>query len=165
MKTLSRERDAAVTQLGVAFFTTEQLKTEKQSLSDQNSRLQAEIAKLTVGQEARDKKWQRLEENLREKIVRRDKMIHSLQEATHTAMNTSFVKQYSDSQQPISIEQPQDPKREVRRTSAPHARVFPDQIETIEVLADDGSEDITYLSVNDVSIALLIFESTVTNML
>ena len=154
VKTLTKERDAAVTQLGVAFFTTEQLKTEKQSLSDRNIRLQAEIGQLKAEQEAQAKKWQRLEENLREKILRRDKMIQSFQEATQTTKKAIVAEEQSDSQLLASIEQPQLPSQAAKRDSTPHARFFSGQEKPIVVPTNDDTGDITYLSVNDASIIL-----------
>ena len=164
MKTLTQERDAAVTQLGVAFLTTEQLKFEKQSLSDQNLRLQAEIVQLKEGQETQTKRWQKLEENLREKILRREKMIHSLQEATRTTMNTSVVQEQSDSHLLDSIKHPQTSKQGSKPTSTPIAQSLPERKEPIRVQEGDDSGDITYLSVNDVSKVLILLRDPVADI-
>jgi regulator of replication initiation timing len=49
IKNLSRERDAAVSQLGVAYLTTEQLKAENQSLHEENETLRNEVKRLQAG--------------------------------------------------------------------------------------------------------------------
>ncbi|MCJ1471771.1 hypothetical protein MMC13_000411 [Lambiella insularis] len=46
IKNLTKERDSAVSQLGVAYFTTEQLKAENLTLKDENARLDSDLAKL-----------------------------------------------------------------------------------------------------------------------
>ena len=82
IKTLTQERESAVAQLGVAYFTTEQLKSENEQLKEENMRLQAEISQLQAKSEDRTQKMIQIEENLRKKIQRRDETVQSLRELT-----------------------------------------------------------------------------------
>ena len=51
LKNITEERDAAVSQLGVAWFTTEQLKGENESIRAENDDLKAQIAQLIADHE------------------------------------------------------------------------------------------------------------------
>ena len=84
IRNLTQERDAAVSQLGVAFFTTEQLKAENESLRDENLKLEAELAHAKAGHADLSQKFQRREEGLRKKIQRRDATVQNLREITQT---------------------------------------------------------------------------------
>ena len=85
IRTLTQERDSAVTQLGVAYMTTEQLKVdnealraENEALKEENLKLDARIAQLTTGHENKTQEWQKREEGLRRKIHRRDETLQNL---------------------------------------------------------------------------------------
>ena len=85
IRALTQERDSAVTQLGVAYMTTEQLKVdnetlkaENEALKEENLRLDARIAQLTTGHESKTQEWQKREEGLRRKIHRRDETLQNL---------------------------------------------------------------------------------------
>ena len=56
LKNITEERDAAVSQLGVAWFTTEQLKGENQTLRAENDDLKAQIAQLNANHEKETQK-------------------------------------------------------------------------------------------------------------
>ena len=56
LKNITEERDAAVSQLGVAWFTIEQLKGENQSLRAENDDLKAQIAQSTTDHEKETQK-------------------------------------------------------------------------------------------------------------
>ena len=49
LKNLTRERDSAVSQLGVAFFSSQELKTNNDQLKDQNEKLRRQLSKLLDG--------------------------------------------------------------------------------------------------------------------
>ena len=85
IRTLTQERDSAVTQLGVAYMMTEQLKVdnetlraENEALKEENLKLDARIAQLTSGHENKTQEWQKREEGLRRKIHRRDETLQNL---------------------------------------------------------------------------------------
>ena len=52
LKTITQERDSAVSQLGVAYFTIEQLKGDNEVLREENNDLKARIGQLTVKHES-----------------------------------------------------------------------------------------------------------------
>ena len=85
IRTLTQERDSAVTQLGVAYVTTEQLKVdnealraENEALKEENLKLDARIAQLTSGYQSKTQECQKREEGLRRKIHRRDETLQNL---------------------------------------------------------------------------------------
>ena len=82
LKNLTQERESAVAQLGVAYFTTEQLKRENEQLREENMRLQTEMSQLKAKSEDKTQKMTQIEENLRKKIQRRDETVQSLRELT-----------------------------------------------------------------------------------
>ena len=51
LKTITQERDSAVSQLGVAYFTIEQLKGDNEVLREENNDLKTRIGQLTVNHE------------------------------------------------------------------------------------------------------------------
>ena len=52
LKTITQERDSAVSQLGVAYFTIEQLKDDNEVLREENNDLKAQIGQLSVNHES-----------------------------------------------------------------------------------------------------------------
>ena len=82
IKNLTQERDSAVAQLGVAYFTTEQLKGENELLSNENRQLKAEVALLKANHSDKTQKMIKLEESLRRKIQRRDETVQELRGIT-----------------------------------------------------------------------------------
>ena len=102
IRNLTQERDAVVSKLGVAFFTTEQLKAENESLRDENLKLEADLAHMKAGHADLGQKWQKREEGLRKKIQRRDATVQNLREITQTAAVSQ--KQETDPSQVKSID-------------------------------------------------------------
>ena len=51
LKNITQERDSAVSQLGVAYFTIEQLKGDNEVLGEENNDLKARISRLTMNNE------------------------------------------------------------------------------------------------------------------
>ena len=88
IKNLTQERESAVAQLGVAYFTTEQLKDENEQLKKENKRLHTEISQLKVKNEDKTQKMAQVEESLRKKIQRRDETVQSLRDLTRN-MNSN----------------------------------------------------------------------------
>ena len=52
LKNITQERDSAVSQLGVAYFTIEQLKGDNEALREENNDLKTRIGQLTVNHES-----------------------------------------------------------------------------------------------------------------
>ena len=71
LKTITQERDSAVSQLGIAYFTIEQLKAENESLKDENNDLKTRLSQLTNGDEHETHQWLIKEEALRRKLDRK----------------------------------------------------------------------------------------------
>ena len=71
LKTITQERDSAVSQLGIAYFTIEQLKAENETLKDENNDLKTRLSQLTNGDENETHQWPIKEEALRRKLDRK----------------------------------------------------------------------------------------------
>ena len=71
LKTITQERDSAVSQLGIAYFTIEQLKAENETLKDENNELKTRLNQLTTGDENETHQWRIKEEALRRKLDRK----------------------------------------------------------------------------------------------
>ena len=64
IKNLTHERDAAVSQLSIAYLTTEHLKSENEALTEENRFLKAQIAQFTAeGEDERVNETKRADEN------------------------------------------------------------------------------------------------------
>ena len=130
IRTLTQERDSAVTQLGVAYMTTEQLKVDNESLraenealKEENLKLDARIAQLTSGHEVKTQEWQKREEGLRRKIHRRDETLQNLR----------------------AIDENVDISRLVERTGRTPAKVVPEKRsdsgeQRCRILDEDGTK-------------------------
>ncbi|KAI9715463.1 MAG: hypothetical protein M1812_005939 [Candelaria pacifica] len=88
-KNLTQERDAAISQLGVAYCTSEELKEENEQLRQENSRLKTEqqllrdhLQSWSEDREQRNKVWADKEAALREKIERREEAVREIQDMT-----------------------------------------------------------------------------------
>lgn len=80
LKNITQERDSAVSQLGVAYFTIEQLKVENESLKDENDKLKTRLGELSNDHENETRQWTLKEEALRRKLDRRPKAVRSIKE-------------------------------------------------------------------------------------
>ena len=80
LKNITQERDSAVSQLGVAYFTIEQLKVENEGLKDKNSKLKARLGQLNGGREDETQVWMAREEARQEKLDRRTEAVRNVVE-------------------------------------------------------------------------------------
>ncbi len=78
LKNITQERDSAVSQLGVAYFTIEQLKVENEGLKEENDKLKTRLGQLTSDYENETQKWTTKEEALRRKLDRRTDRVRSM---------------------------------------------------------------------------------------
>ena len=92
IRNLARERDSAVSQLGIAYSTQQEIKAENENLrhqivklkheneklKDENLKFEADLAHLMSSEMGQTQKWQKREEALRKKIHRRDELIRKL---------------------------------------------------------------------------------------
>lgn len=72
---MAQERDSAVSQLGIAYFTIEQLKVENEGLKDENAELKTRLGQLSDVHETQTHKWTAREEALRRKVDRRTEAV------------------------------------------------------------------------------------------
>lgn len=78
LKNITQERDSAISQLGVAYFTIEQLKVENESLKGENNELKTRLGQLGSDHENETQKWIAKEEALQRKIGRRTEAVRSM---------------------------------------------------------------------------------------
>lgn len=78
LKNITQERDSAVSQLGVAYFTIEQLKLENEGLKGENTELKTRLSQLSDDHENKTQKWTAREEVLRRKLDRRTEAAQSM---------------------------------------------------------------------------------------
>lgn len=78
LKNITQERDSAVSQLGVAYFTIEQLKVENEGLKGENTELKTRLGQLSDDHEYETQKWTAKEEALRRKLDRRTEAVQSM---------------------------------------------------------------------------------------
>ena len=71
LKNITQERDSAVSQLGIAYFTIEQLKVENEGLKTENDKLKNRLDQLGTDHENETKQWAIKEEALRRKVDRK----------------------------------------------------------------------------------------------
>ena len=77
VKNITQERDSAISQLGVAYFTVEQLKAENEGLKGENNDLKIRLGQLSKDQENETHKWIAKEEALRRKLDNRTEAVTS----------------------------------------------------------------------------------------
>ncbi|KAI9884997.1 MAG: TFIIH/NER complex subunit [Watsoniomyces obsoletus] len=82
IRNLTRERDSAVAQLGVAFYSSEELKQENQALVKENEKLKKQLARLNAENEDEKQRWAKRETALRKKLARSDAAVHEVRELT-----------------------------------------------------------------------------------
>ena len=71
LKNITQERDSAVSQLGIAYFTIEQLKVENEALKDENKNLKTRLGQPTTDDEHETRQWSIKEEALRRNLDRK----------------------------------------------------------------------------------------------
>ncbi len=77
---MTKERDSAVSQLGVAYFTIEQLKSENNILATENRELKGQNHHLTASHENETQEWTTKEEDLRRQIQQTKDSVRNLEE-------------------------------------------------------------------------------------
>ena len=82
IRNLTRERDSAVTQLGVAFCTTEDLKGEISFLRKRNEILEHQLVQGAAEREGETQQRVKQEAILRKKLSRNDEAINEIREMT-----------------------------------------------------------------------------------
>ena len=110
LKNITQERDSAVSQLGVAYFTIEQLKVENEALKDENKKMSIRLGQLTDDHENETQKWTATEQNLRRKLDRRTEEVRNMIEESRVQPpeahdKSGFKDRHSERVQPI-IEPP-----------------------------------------------------------
>lgn len=82
IRNLTRERDAALAQLGVAFCTSEELKQENDRLVKENEALTQELLRARADSQAEKLQWAKKEAALRKKLQKRDEAVNEVREMT-----------------------------------------------------------------------------------
>jgi hypothetical protein len=82
LKTNTVERDQAVKQLAEAWYTSEQLNSENDTLRQENASLRARLEKLNIDLNDNTRQAQQTEESLRKKLNRRDAALADFEELT-----------------------------------------------------------------------------------
>ena len=77
---MTKERDSAVSQLGVAYFTIEQLKSENNILATENRELKIKNNHITASHENETQEWTNKEEDLRRQIQQTKESVRNLEE-------------------------------------------------------------------------------------
>lgn len=78
LKNITQERDSAISQLGVAYFTIEQLKVENEGLKGENDELKTRLAQLSNDHENETQRWTAKEGALRRKLDRKKEAVQSM---------------------------------------------------------------------------------------
>ena len=78
LKNITQERDSAISQLGVAYFTIEQLKVENEDLKSENDELKTRLAKLSNDHENETQRWTAKEGALPRKFDRKTEAVQSV---------------------------------------------------------------------------------------
>ena len=82
LKTITQERDSAISQLGVAYFTIEQLKVEVEGLRGENDELKSRLAQLSNDHKNESQPSAAKDEALRQRLDRRTEAGQSILEET-----------------------------------------------------------------------------------
>lgn len=84
---ITKERDSAVSQLGVVYFTIEQLKSENNALTTENQKLKDRVKQLTTSLENETQDWTTKEEYLRKQIQQTKESVRNLEEMSRGVFN------------------------------------------------------------------------------
>ncbi|KAL9635698.1 MAG: hypothetical protein Q9164_003295 [Protoblastenia rupestris] len=98
IQNVTQERDSAVSQLGVAYVTIEQLKVENESLKEESIQLKDRINQLRNARDNETQQWATLENALQRKIERRTEAVKILREQTGRAVSRSQENKASTTQ-------------------------------------------------------------------
>lgn len=79
---ITRERDDAVAQLGVAFCNSEDLKRDNDHLLRENEALKQRIAQMEEEAQGEKQRWARREVALKKKVQQKDEAVHEVREIT-----------------------------------------------------------------------------------
>ena len=101
IKNITQDRDSAVSQLGVAYYTTEELKRENAALKEENGELKSQITRLTANN---DKKQPRPIANSIEVRKRADRKKDAVQNANETTANIFGGNHFSEQGQKSSYQ-------------------------------------------------------------
>ncbi|KAI9766634.1 MAG: hypothetical protein M1840_006445 [Geoglossum simile] len=82
IKNITQDRDSAISQLGVAFYTSEGLKAENEALRAENETLKSRLAQVEVERENETKNWIRKEASLKKRVERREEAVREVREMT-----------------------------------------------------------------------------------
>ncbi|KAI9931045.1 hypothetical protein MW887_010700 [Aspergillus wentii] len=92
MKRLSRERDMAVSQLGVAYLESQDIKNENQDLKQENAELKAQLTRLaSFSQKNRDETFQSEQTSASEDADAEDSQVHTQRSANLSRTGTRDV--------------------------------------------------------------------------
>ena len=84
---MTKERDSAVSQLGIAYFTIEQLKSDNNTLAIENRELKKQINRLTASHEDETQEWTTKEDDLRRQIQQTKESVRNLEEMSKDMFN------------------------------------------------------------------------------
>lgn len=140
---IAKDRDSAVSQLGAAFFTIEQLKAENQTLRERNSMLNRSVDELIANQDNTTMNMTAREEAL-DRVIERRGRLEAKEEAEK---QQKLEEQLRKPQLDLNAELP-------RKETTLDSRASQSSIEDDA----DSTRDLTYLSVISVSILPLKFD-------
>lgn len=92
LKNLSQERDSAVAQLGVAYYTSEELKSENEMLRKENADLRAQLSQLAADRKSEAQRWANKEANFLEKAKQREEEVQKIREMTKKIWDSRMQK-------------------------------------------------------------------------
>lgn len=150
LKTITQERDTAVSQLGVAYFTNEQLKLQNEALQAQNDELRRNVEDLIAHQEESTMGFE-TDPNMTEKELQCDRIMYEREQAQNTRQKIKANLRASREQvtetvpnlPPRALQVSED-TNESQLTSSTHGEP--------RVTIDDVSLDLSYLSFARVSL-------------
>lgn len=153
---IAKDRDSAVSQLGAAYFTVEQLKAENQTLQERNSMLKHSVDQLIANQDDTTIDMTAREEALDKEFERRRRVEAKERELEKQERHE---KQFATTQPDSKIELPRKEIAPESQTSHKRQATRSGSISSQSSISDnDSTNDLTYLSVASVSIFPLMFD-------